>query len=715
MVFGGVHHERLQLNEDSVWSGGKRDRNNHSAKENLPKIRALLAEGRIQEAETLSRYALTGTPEFQRVYQTMGELNLSFHNMPGDVSDYERSLSLEDALVRVTCKAGGYDYTREVLASVPDDVITLRMCTNHPEGLSFDARLLRNRLCEDTGALSSDTVYLHAAGSGEGAIHFHCAAAVQTIGGKAEVIGEYITVQNAKEAVLYITAATSFRHKDTKEKCRELLQAAKTKGYAQIKSAHVADYQQLEQRVALSLGPDEHGLVPTNERLQRVKDGGTDPGLVALYFRFGRYLLIASSRENTLPANLQGIWCKDYLPPWDSKYTININIEMNYWPAEICNLSELHTPLFDHLRRMQPNGKETAQKMYGARGFVAHHNTDIWGDTAPQDTYIPATYWVLGAAWFCLHVWEHYEYTKDEHFLADHYDLLKDACLFFVDFLIENEKGELIISPTASPENQYIKPNGRRGLLCAGCAMDGQILTELFSALEQACQILNKDGDFAKTITEIKQKLPPTRIGKNGGIMEWLEDYDEAEPGHRHMSHLFALFPGNGISPETTPDLAEAAKKTIALRLANGGGHTGWSRAWLINFFARLGNGDEANAHLLALLRSSTLPNLFDDHPPFQIDGNFGATAAIAHMLVQSTKDTVFLLKALPAAWQKGSLRGLRAKGGLTVDLDWEKGTLIYGRIHATHAYEGNVIINKKSTPLHLSKGEVFLLTPASD
>jgi len=451
---------------------------------------------------------------------------------------------------------------------------------------------------------------------------------------------------------------------------------------------------------------DNKNKVPTDERLKNVKNGEIDLGLYELYFRYGRYLLISCSRPGTLPANLQGIWCNDFLAPWDSKYTININTQMNYWLAEICNLSECHKPLFEHMFRMAPKGAEVAQSMYGARGIVAHHNTDIWGDCAPQDTWIPATYWVMSLAWFCLHIWEHYEYSLCDEFLAGHYDLMKNTCLFFADFLIENNRGELVVSPSVSPENVYILPNGTQGTLCEGCTMDSQILNELFNAMENTCRILDKEPDFAKTISAIRCKLPKTKIGRNGGIMEWHDDYGEAEPGHRHMSHLFALFPGTGISPESTPELADAARKTLEMRLSHGGGHTGWSRAWIINFYAMLNDGNQAFFHLKELMCHSTLDNLFDDHPPFQIDGNFGATAAIANMLVQSDSDSISLLKALPDEWKNGRVTGLCTRGGLTVDMTWKNGMLENVAIHAKKDYTGNVIYNKKSYPISLKAGK---------
>jgi alpha-L-fucosidase 2 len=443
-----------------------------------------------------------------------------------------------------------------------------------------------------------------------------------------------------------------------------LTQACKD-GYDYIKEKHFEDYKNLFDRVKLSI----------------------DNSFAPLYFQYGRYLLISSSRKGSLPSNLQGIWNEDMQPAWDSKFTININTEMNYWSAETCSLPECHLPLFEHLKRMWKNGKYVADKMYGCRGFVAHHNTDLWGDCAPQDIYIPATYWVMGGAWLCTHIWNHYLYTNDKNFLQEMYPILKDAVLFFHDYLIE-VNGELVTCPSVSPENTYIMPSGVKGCICYGSSMDIQILRDLFDGYLKASKELDIYDEIFEKTKEIINKLPKINIGKYGQIMEWQEDYDETEPGHRHISQLYALHPSHQITIEETPKLAKAAAKTLERRLSYGGGHTGWSRAWIVNLYARLHDGENALKNLNELWEKSTFENLMDNHPfrggyVFQIDGNFGATAAIAEMLVQSYEDKVIILPALPKQWENGKVTGLTICGGAKIDIEWKNGELLTYNIYS--------------------------------
>lgn len=716
MVFGNPQEEVIQINEDSIWSGKKLDRINPDAPKKLKEIRNLIRAGKIEEAQELTLYALSGVPNSQRSYQTAGECYIHMHNID-DITHYYRDLDLEEGIANVQFVSDGITYQREVIASTPAGCMAIHMTTKERVPFSFDCHLGRKHNFTDEILSEDGKMVRFLVDGGKEGISFCTNLSVDvqpewmTKGGSVEIIGEFLVVKNVTECVLYLDTETSFRYSDYIVAARERCLLAESLGWERFRKQHIEDYQRLYRRMQLHYGQSDIKMeeIPTDVRLKQVQNGMTDMGLLELYFQYGRYLLISSSREGSLPANLQGIWNDSLTPPWESKYTVNINTEMNYWMAETANLSECHLPLFEHLQRICENGKETARRMYGCNGSVCHHNTDIYADTAPQDHCITSAFWVMGEAWLATHIWEHYLFTKDKKFLSENFYVLEQSVLFFYDFLIEGKNGTLVTSPSLSPENTYQMEDGTLGVLCESPTMDTEILLELFHSYIGACQVLGKSKEEISKAEAVKKRFPPLKIGKYGQLLEWMEDYEEPEPGHRHISHLYGLYPGNSISKECTPELFNAAYRTLERRLENGGGHTGWSRAWIIGLWAAFGNGEKAYENLNAILCMGTFPNLMDNHPMldgyvFQIDGNFGAAAAMIEMLVKSKENRIELLPAITEKTKSGCLSGVRLRCGAELAMNWEDGKVIALEIYPDKILEEKwpVILCVNGTEHHI-------------
>ncbi len=746
-VFGGVATDQIYLNDITLWSGGPVNANmNPDAYKNLPAIREALKNEDYKLADQLQR-KLQG--KFSESYAPLGTLFLDF-NQKGEPQNYRRELNIAEAVSRVNYEIDGVKYAREYFISYPDQVMVIKLTANKKGalnfGVRFDSQLKYSASVADNVLQVSGRAPAHAEPNYRNVpnpvvfdenkgTRFSALMKIKSTDGKISANESSVQLSGGTEALVFVSIATSFNGFDkdpvTEGKNADLLahqqlEKSANKSFEQLKKDHISDFQKYFTRVSLNLGETAAPNLPTDERLRRYAEGKEDKNLEVLYFQFGRYLLISSSRTMGVPANLQGLWNPHIRPPWSSNYTTNINAEENYWLAENTNLSELHRPLLSFINNLATTGAVTAKTFYGINGWCVCHNSDIWAMSNPVGDFGSGdpnwANWNMGGAWLSTHLWEHYQFTGDERFLKDEaYNLMKGAAQFCLEWLVEDKRGNLVTSPSTSPENLYITPDGYKGATLYGGSADLAMIRECFLQTIKASEILKVDADFRMKLKNSYDKLYPYQIGKKGNLQEWYYDWEDPEPQHRHQSHLFGLFPGNHISPLTTPELANACRKTLEIK---GDETTGWSKGWRINLWARLLDGNHAYKMYRELLKyvepdgvktnyargGGTYPNLFDAHPPFQIDGNFGGAAAIAEMLVQSTEKEIHLLPALPDAWESGSVKGICARGGFEVSMEWNKKTLKKLSVLAKVAGQTTLYFGSEKKEIDLKKGEVFNL-----
>jgi len=726
MVFGGVPDERVQLNLGTLWGGAPHDYTAPDAAAQLKQIQKLIFAGKVAQAEALSA-GFMGDPKTLMPFQPLGDLRLHFENK-GEASEYRRELRLDDAVSTVAYTIDGVHFRRETFISYPDRVLVMRLSADRPAMQNLAVALTSPQPGAKVALAGANAIELSGqiepranpasswtASWSQPGMRYAGRLVVRTDGGSIRQAGAQLDIRGADTVTLVFSGATSFRSYrdiggDAMAMAGAPLATAARRSYEALKSAHLADYRALFNRVHLRLGNDASGDEVTTDRRLGDFRSHDDPSLVALYYQYGRYLLISSSRAGGQAANLQGIWNPELLPAWGSKWTTNINLQMNYWPAETGDLWETQAPLWDLIDDLRVTGARTAQRYYGARGWVLHHNSDLWRATTPVDG--PWGLWPMGGVWLANQMWDHYAFSGDEAFLRDRaYPAMKGAAQFVLDFLVEAPKGspvagKLVTNPSTSPENHYLL-DARPASLTYAATMDIELINELFDHVRAASRHLGIDAALVSRIDAARQRLPPLQIGHRGQLQEWIEDYPETEPDHRHVSHLYALYPGDAIAPDTTPALAGAAKRSLKLR---GDGGTGWARAWKTALWARLGDGDHAYKLLHGLIAENTLPNMFDDCPPFQIDGNFGGTAAIAEMLMQSRIGEVTVLPALPHRWPEGEVDGLRARGGLRVGITWHKGTPAEVRLLSKAATSVRVRYQHQSVVVALAPGEQLIV-----